>query len=156
MPDGGNPFITISETNQPLCLAGVEYTVLLSVGREYRLTVFAHRVEDTDELSTFEETVLCSQVSLEPLRTTLLFINYTRHIGVSALLVVAICIWVTGMLTVAVQNESAETQRRNTMRNSSRNYQVSMMMVNGGNLWNLLISHPQRNCQNALCAEHKT
>ena len=55
MPDGGNPFITISETNQPLCLARVEYTVLLSVGREYRLTVFAHRVEDTDELSTCED-----------------------------------------------------------------------------------------------------
>lgn len=55
MPDGGNPFITISETNQPLCLAGVEYTVLLSVGREYRLTVFAHRVKDTDELSTCED-----------------------------------------------------------------------------------------------------
>ena len=47
MPDGGNPFITISEANQPLCLAGVEYTVLLSVGREYRLTVLARRVEDT-------------------------------------------------------------------------------------------------------------
>ena len=52
MPDGGNPFITVSETNQPLCLVGVENTDLLSVGREYRLTVFAHRVEDTDELST--------------------------------------------------------------------------------------------------------
>ena len=55
MPDAGNPFITISETNQPLCSVGVENTDLLSVGREYRLTVFAHRVEDTDELSTCED-----------------------------------------------------------------------------------------------------
>ena len=46
MPDGGNPFFGVSETNQPLCSVGVENTDLLSVGREYRLTVFAHRVED--------------------------------------------------------------------------------------------------------------
>lgn len=52
MPDDGNPFFVISETNQPLCSVRVENTDLLSVGREYRLTVFAHRVEDTDELST--------------------------------------------------------------------------------------------------------
>lgn len=50
MPDGGNPFFTISETNQPLCSVGVENTDLLSVGREYRLTIFAHRVEDTDSM----------------------------------------------------------------------------------------------------------
>lgn len=55
MPGGGNPFITISETNQPLCLARVENTDLLSIGREYRLTVFIRRVEDTDELSTCED-----------------------------------------------------------------------------------------------------
>lgn len=48
MPDGGNPFFVISETNQPLCPVGVEDTDLLSVGREYRFTVFEHRVEDTD------------------------------------------------------------------------------------------------------------
>lgn len=48
MPDGGNPFFVISETNQPLCSVGVEDTDLLSVGREYRLTVFACRVEDTN------------------------------------------------------------------------------------------------------------
>lgn len=50
MPDGGNPFFVISETNQPLCSVEVENTDLLSVGREYRLTVFDHRVEDTDSL----------------------------------------------------------------------------------------------------------
>ena len=49
MPDGRNPFFVISETNRPLCFVGVENTDLLSVGREYRLTVFDHRVEDTDE-----------------------------------------------------------------------------------------------------------
>lgn len=48
MPDGGNLFFVISETNQPLCSVGVENTDLLSVGREYRLAVFDHRVEDTD------------------------------------------------------------------------------------------------------------
>lgn len=48
MPDGGNPFFVISETNQPPCSVGVEDTDLLSAGREYRLTVFYHRVEDTD------------------------------------------------------------------------------------------------------------
>ena len=47
MPGGGNPFFAISETNQPLCLARVENTDLLSIGREYRLTVFIRRVEDT-------------------------------------------------------------------------------------------------------------
>ena len=44
------PFFVISETNQPLCSVGVENTDLLSVGREYRFTVFDHRVEDTDLL----------------------------------------------------------------------------------------------------------
>lgn len=48
MPDGGNPFFAISETNQPPCSVRVENTDLLSVGREYRLTVLACRVEDTD------------------------------------------------------------------------------------------------------------
>ena len=48
MPDGGNPFFVISETNQPLFSVGVEDTDLLSVGREYRLAVLARRVEDTD------------------------------------------------------------------------------------------------------------
>ena len=48
MPNGGNPFFVISETNQPLCSVGVENTDLLSVGREYRLAVLARRVEDTD------------------------------------------------------------------------------------------------------------
>ena len=47
MPDGGNPFFVISETNQLLCSVRVEDTDLLSVGREYRLAVFDHRVEDT-------------------------------------------------------------------------------------------------------------
>ena len=47
MPDGGNPFFVILETNQPPCSVRVEDTDLLSVGREYRLTVFARRVEDT-------------------------------------------------------------------------------------------------------------
>ena len=47
MPDGGNPFFVISETNQPLCSVGVEDTDLLLVGREYRLTVLARRVADT-------------------------------------------------------------------------------------------------------------
>ena len=47
MPDGGNPFFVISETNQPPCSVGVEDTDLLSVGREYRLAVFDQRVEDT-------------------------------------------------------------------------------------------------------------
>lgn len=47
MPDGGNPFFVISETNQPLCSVGVENTDLLSAGREYRLTVFDQKVEDT-------------------------------------------------------------------------------------------------------------
>lgn len=47
MPDGGNPFFVISETNQPLCSVWVENTDLLSVGREYRLAVFDHRGEDT-------------------------------------------------------------------------------------------------------------
>ena len=55
MLGGGNPFITISETNQLPCLVRVEDTDLLSVGREYRLTVFTYRVEDTDELSTCED-----------------------------------------------------------------------------------------------------
>lgn len=50
MPDGGNPFFVISETNQPLCSVRVGNTDLLSVGREYRFTVFDHRVEDTDLL----------------------------------------------------------------------------------------------------------
>ena len=53
MPDGRNPFFVISETNRPLCFVGVENTDLLSVGREYRLTVLAHRVENTDLLSVF-------------------------------------------------------------------------------------------------------
>lgn len=48
MPDGGNPFFVISETNQLLCSVGVENTDLLSVGREYRFTVFDHRGEDTE------------------------------------------------------------------------------------------------------------
>ena len=48
MPDGGNPFFVISKTNQPPCSVRVEDTDLLSVGREYRLTVLTHRVEDTD------------------------------------------------------------------------------------------------------------
>lgn len=43
MPDGGNPFFVISETNKPLCSVGVEDTDLLSVGREYRLAVLTHR-----------------------------------------------------------------------------------------------------------------
>ena len=47
MPDGGNPFFVISETNQPICSVRVEDIDLLSVGRGYRLVVFAHRVEDT-------------------------------------------------------------------------------------------------------------
>lgn len=55
MLGGGNPFITISETNQLPCSVRVEDTDLLSVGREYRLTVFTYRVEDTDELSTCED-----------------------------------------------------------------------------------------------------
>ena len=41
MPGGGNPFFAISETNQPPCSARVENTDLLSVGREYRLTVLS-------------------------------------------------------------------------------------------------------------------
>lgn len=36
MPDGGNPFFLIQETNQPPCSVGVEDTDVLSVGREYR------------------------------------------------------------------------------------------------------------------------
>ena len=48
MPDGGNPFFVISKTNQLPCSVGVEDTDLLSVGQEYRLTVFSRRVEDTD------------------------------------------------------------------------------------------------------------
>ena len=36
-------------------MARVENTDLLSIGREYRLTVFIRRVEDTDELSTCED-----------------------------------------------------------------------------------------------------
>ena len=47
MPDGGNPFFVISETNQPLRSVRAEDTDLLSVGREYRLAVFDHKVEDT-------------------------------------------------------------------------------------------------------------
>ena len=47
MPDGGNPFFVILETNQLPCSVRVEDTDLLSVGREYRLAVFDHRVEDT-------------------------------------------------------------------------------------------------------------
>ena len=48
MPDGENPFFVILETNQPPCSVRVENTDSLSVGREYRLTVLTHRVEDTD------------------------------------------------------------------------------------------------------------
>ena len=50
MPDGGNPFFVISETNQPPCQVEIEDTDLLSVGREYRLTVLARGVENTDKL----------------------------------------------------------------------------------------------------------
>ena len=50
MLDSGNPFFVISETNQPFCSVGVENTDLLSVGREYRLDVLSHRVEDIDLL----------------------------------------------------------------------------------------------------------
>lgn len=44
------PFFVILETNQLPCSVRVEDTDLLSVGREYRLTVFDHRVADTDLL----------------------------------------------------------------------------------------------------------
>ena len=44
------PFFVILETNQLPCSVRVEDTDLLSVGREYRLTVLARRVEDTDLL----------------------------------------------------------------------------------------------------------
>ena len=47
MPDGGNPFFVISETNQLPCSVGVENTDSLSVGWEYSLTVLTRRVEDT-------------------------------------------------------------------------------------------------------------
>lgn len=51
MPDGGNLFFVISETNQPLCSVGVENTDLLSVGREYRLAVFDHiQIFDSSDL----------------------------------------------------------------------------------------------------------
>ena len=50
MPDGGNSFFIISETNQGLLLVGVENTDLLSIGRGYRLTVFNGRVENTERL----------------------------------------------------------------------------------------------------------
>ena len=39
MPDGGNPFFVISETNQLPYSVRVEDTDSLSIGREYRLTV---------------------------------------------------------------------------------------------------------------------
>ena len=39
MPDGGNPFFVISETNKPLCSERVENTDWLSGGREYRSTI---------------------------------------------------------------------------------------------------------------------
>ena len=55
MPDGGNPFFVILETNQLPCSVRVEDTDLLLVGREYRLTVLAHRVENTDLLSVGRE-----------------------------------------------------------------------------------------------------
>lgn len=48
MPDGGNPFFVILETNQLPFSVGVEDTDLLLVGREYRLAVLARRVEDVD------------------------------------------------------------------------------------------------------------
>ena len=48
MPDGENPFFLSLETNQPPCSVRVENTDSLSVGREYRLTVLTHSVEDTD------------------------------------------------------------------------------------------------------------
>ena len=41
------PFFVILETNQLPCSVRVEDTDLLSVGREYRLAVFDHKVEDT-------------------------------------------------------------------------------------------------------------
>ena len=47
MPDGGNPFFVISETNQPLCSVRVGNTDLLSVGRDFSFAVLACRVEDT-------------------------------------------------------------------------------------------------------------
>lgn len=50
MPDGGSPVFVVSETNQPPCSVRVEDTDLLSTGREYRLTVFDHRVADADLL----------------------------------------------------------------------------------------------------------
>ena len=53
MPDGGNPFFVISETNQLPYSVRVEDTDSLSIGREYRLTVLAHRVENTDLLPVF-------------------------------------------------------------------------------------------------------
>lgn len=57
MLDGGNPFFVMPGTNQSPCSVGVENTDLLSIGREYRLAVFAHRVEDTDMLLS----VFCTQ-----------------------------------------------------------------------------------------------
>ena len=41
------PFFVILETNQLPCSVRVENTDSLSVGREYRLAVFDHKVEDT-------------------------------------------------------------------------------------------------------------
>ena len=43
----GIPFFVILKTNQLPCSVRVEDTDLLSVGREYRLAVFDHKVEDT-------------------------------------------------------------------------------------------------------------
>ena len=45
--------VVISGTNQLPYSVRVEDTDSLSIGREYRLTVLAHRVENTDLLSVF-------------------------------------------------------------------------------------------------------
>lgn len=65
MPDGGNPFSIISETNLPLCLAGVENTDLLSGGREYRSNGVALLMEmGTGKTITSVGTAMLANVKL--------------------------------------------------------------------------------------------
>ena len=65
MPDGGNPFSIISETNLPFCSAGVENTDLLSGGREYRSNGVALLMEmGTGKTITSVGTAMLSNVKL--------------------------------------------------------------------------------------------
>lgn len=70
MPDGGNPFFVILETNQLPCSVRVEDTDLLSVGREYRTAKqnYDALADEINELRAEKEELLLQEANKDGIR----------------------------------------------------------------------------------------